>query len=69
MNMDALRWQQNSSLFYPWLALLVLGWLMVASASTGIAEDYTGNPAYFAINEGFAKSSLSISTSSAIPVS
>lgn len=49
MNMDALRWQQNSSLFYPWLALLVLGWLMVASASTGIAEDYTGNPAYFAI--------------------
>ena len=49
MNMDALRWQQNSSLFYPWIALLVLGWLMVASASTGIAEDYTGNPAYFAI--------------------
>ena len=29
MNLDALRWQQNSPLFYPWLALLFVGWLMV----------------------------------------
>lgn len=49
MTLDAIRWQSNSSLFYPWIALLLMGWLMVASASTGIAEDYTGNPAYFAI--------------------
>jgi len=42
-------WQLNNPLFIPWLALLCLGWLMVASASTGIAEYYTGNEAYFAI--------------------
>ncbi|PHS66617.1 MAG: putative lipid II flippase FtsW [Thalassobium sp.] len=36
-------------MFYPWLALMCLGWLMVASASTGIAEFYTGNAAYFAV--------------------
>ena len=53
MNLDALRWQQNSPLFYPWLALLFVGWLMVASASTGIAEHYTGNSAYFTIRHAF----------------
>ena len=49
MNFDAFRWQQDTPVFYPWLAALVLGWLMVASASTGIAEFYTGNAAYFTI--------------------
>jgi len=44
MTFDALRWQHQMTVFFPWLALLVLGWLMVASASTGIAESYTGNP-------------------------
>jgi cell division protein FtsW len=33
--------------------MLLLGWLMVASASTGIAEFYTGNPAHFAIRHAF----------------
>jgi len=42
-------WQSRQTLFIPWLALMCLGWLMVASASTGIAEFYTGNAAYFAI--------------------
>lgn len=42
-------WQNQQALFVPWLALMFLGWIMVASASTGIAEYYTGNPSYFAI--------------------
>ena len=46
---DRLSWQPRSRLFFPWLALMCLGWLMVASASTGIAEYYTGNEHYFAI--------------------
>ena len=49
MNFDALTWQHRVQVFYPWIAALVLGWLMVASASTGIAEKYTGNPAYFSM--------------------
>ncbi|MCA6063623.1 putative lipid II flippase FtsW [Thalassolituus marinus] len=31
---------------------MILGWLMVTSASTGIAEYYTGNAAYFSIRHG-----------------
>jgi len=46
---SALNWQHRNELFFPWLALLALGWLMVASASTGIAENYTGNPSYFTV--------------------
>ncbi|MAR01088.1 MAG: putative lipid II flippase FtsW [Oceanospirillaceae bacterium] len=49
MNLSAFRWQEQTPVFYPWLAALVLGWLMVASASTGIAEYYTGNAAYFTV--------------------
>jgi len=49
MTFDALRWQHQMTVFFPWLALLVLGWLMVASASTGIAESYTGNPLHYTI--------------------
>ncbi|MBQ0726411.1 MAG: putative lipid II flippase FtsW [Thalassolituus oleivorans] len=51
--MPNLSWQNETQLFYPWLAMLLLGWLMVASASTGIAEFYTGNPAHFAIRHAF----------------
>ncbi|GGY37815.1 putative lipid II flippase FtsW [Bacterioplanes sanyensis] len=43
------QWQWQQPLFWPWLALLLLGWVMVASASTGIADYYTGNAAYFSI--------------------
>lgn len=34
-----------------WIApvLLLLGWLMISTASTGIAEHYTNNPMYFSI--------------------
>lgn len=46
--MNALLWPTRSTLFYPTLLLLVLGWIMVASASTGIADLYTGNAFYFA---------------------
>ncbi len=53
MKMPNLSWQNETQLFYPWLAMLLLGWLMVASASTGIAEFYTGNPAHFAIRHAF----------------
>ncbi len=49
MNAERFLWQSRQSMFYPWLALMCLGWLMVASASTGIAEFYTGNTAYFAV--------------------
>ena len=49
MNAERFLWQSRQSMFYPWLALMCLGWLMVASASTGIAEFYTGNAAYFAV--------------------
>jgi len=49
VNIDRFLWQSQQRMFYPWLALMCLGWLMVASASTGIAEFYTGNAAYFAV--------------------
>lgn len=41
MKMNALIWS--------WLGLMALGWVMVMSASTSIAETYTGNPAHFSI--------------------
>lgn len=51
MNLQPLHWQHQQPLFYPWLAMLMLGMLMVSSASTGIAEFYTGNAAYFATRQ------------------
>jgi len=42
-------WQNHQALFLPWLGLMFLGWIMVTSASTEIAELYTGNAAYFSI--------------------
>ncbi|MDF1763113.1 MAG: FtsW/RodA/SpoVE family cell cycle protein, partial [Oleibacter sp.] len=53
MNLSALQWQHKAQLFYPWLTLMILGWLMVSSASTGIAEHYTGNASYFTIRHFF----------------
>lgn len=47
--LNRIDWQNRQPLYFPWLLLMCLGWIMVASASTGIAEFYTGNPAYFAI--------------------
>lgn len=38
-----------NALVWSWLALLALGWVMVMSASTSIAEIYTGNAAHFSI--------------------
>ncbi|WP_369855009.1 putative lipid II flippase FtsW [Candidatus Thalassolituus haligoni] len=49
---ENLRWQARDQHFIPWLLLMVLGWVMVASASTGIGEKLTGNAAYFAIRHG-----------------
>lgn len=39
-------------LIFSSLALLVLGWLMVSSASVAVAEFWTGNTQYFAIRQG-----------------
>lgn len=36
-----------NALVWSWLGLLALGWVMVMSASTSIADTYTGNAAYF----------------------
>lgn len=36
-----------NALVWSWLGLLALGWIMVMSASTSIADTYTGNAAYF----------------------
>lgn len=41
-----------NALVWSWLGLLALGWVMVMSASTSIAETYTGNAAYFSIRHG-----------------
>lgn len=38
-----------NALIWSWLGLMALGWVMVMSASTSIAETYTGNPAHFSI--------------------
>jgi cell division protein FtsW len=41
-----------NALVWSWLGLMALGWVMVMSASTSIAETYTGNAAYFSIRHG-----------------
>lgn len=40
-------------LLFSALALVLLGWLMVSSASVAVAEAWTGNPQYFAFRQGF----------------
>ena len=52
LTLGELRWQWDSVYLLPVIGLLGMGWLMVTSASTGIAESYTGNPAYFSIRHG-----------------
>lgn len=52
MNSTLFAWQHRNPLFMPWMVLLLLGWLMVTSASTGIADYYTGNAAYFSLRQG-----------------
>jgi cell division protein FtsW len=54
---DSKTWSQlltikMNALVWSWLGLMVLGWVMVMSASTSIAETYTGNAAYFSIRHG-----------------
>lgn len=47
---SSVDWRIDFSLLvWSWLALMLLGWIMVTSASAGIAETYTGNPAYFSV--------------------
>ena len=41
-----------TGLVWSWLGLMALGWIMVMSASTSIAETYTGNAAYFSTRHG-----------------
>lgn len=41
-----------NALVWSWLGLMALGWVMVMSASTSIAETYTGNAAYFSSRHG-----------------
>lgn len=43
------RWPLQQPLFFPFIAMLLLGWLMVSSASIGVAQLHTGNPAYYSI--------------------
>lgn len=50
--MANLGWLKNDVLFYPCLLLLGLGWLMVTTASTGVAEYNTGNALYYSIRHG-----------------
>lgn len=51
MNLDNFRWQHKQALYVPWLLLLMLGLVMMSTASTSIAESYTGNPAHFIIRQ------------------
>jgi cell division protein FtsW len=48
-DLSALLAIKMNGLVWSWLALMALGWVMVMSASTSIAETYTGNAAYFSI--------------------
>jgi cell division protein FtsW len=48
-DLSALLTIKMNGLVWSWLALMALGWVMVMSASTSIAETYTGNAAYFSI--------------------
>jgi cell division protein FtsW len=43
---------EMNALVWSWLGLMALGWVMVMSASTSIAETYTGNAAYFSTRHG-----------------
>lgn len=51
MTLDSLRWQHQQTLYKPLLLLLLLGLVMMSTASTSIAEAYTGNPAYYIVRQ------------------
>lgn len=51
MTLDSFRWQHKQSLYKPWLMLLALGLVMMSTASTSIAESYTGNSAHYIIRQ------------------
>src|SRR5690348_11942221 len=47
------RWQHKEALFGPWALLLMLGLVMMSTASTSIAEFYTSNPAHYIVRQCF----------------
>lgn len=51
MNLDNLCWQHKQTLYVPWLLLMMLGLVMMSTASTSIAEFYTGNPAHYIVRQ------------------
>ena len=51
MSLTALSWQHKQPLFLPWLALMVLGLIMVSTASTGVGEHLAHNYFYFIIRQ------------------
>ncbi len=53
MKLDNFRWQHKEALFGPWALLLMLGLVMMSTASTSIAEFYTSNPAHYIVRQCF----------------
>lgn len=51
MQITNLQWQHTQPLFLPLVILLGLGLVMVATSSTGIADQLTGNYLYFTIRQ------------------
>lgn len=52
VNFSQLMAVKMNTLVWSWLGLMALGWVMVMSASTSIAETYTGNAAHFSTRHG-----------------
>ena len=52
VNFSQLMAVKMNALVWSWLGLMALGWVMVMSASTSIAETYTGNAAHFSTRHG-----------------
>lgn len=51
MQLSALSWQHKQALFLPWLALMILGLIMVSTASTGAGELLANNYWYFSLRQ------------------
>ena len=51
MTLNCLRWQHQQTLYKPLFMLLMLGLVMMSTASTSIAEKYTGNSAYYIVRQ------------------
>lgn len=55
MNLSQFNWQHQNALFKPLLAVVVLGLIMVGTASTSIAVSYERAPYYFMVRQlGYA---------------